>query len=60
MVWGGSRELIVAALGDYKPKSQRQIVKARDLSEGSAYKTLYLCWRAQTITQMLKLEKRRW
>ena len=41
---GRSRELILAALGDHKPRSLREIVKATGLSKSAAYNSLFICW----------------
>ena len=41
---GQSRKLILAALGDHKPKSLRQIVKATGLSKSATYNSLFICW----------------
>jgi DNA-binding IclR family transcriptional regulator len=37
---GQSRKLILAALSDYKPKSQREIVKATGIGGSAAYNAL--------------------
>jgi hypothetical protein len=54
--------LVLAALGDHKPKSQRQIVKMTGLSEGSAYNALYICWKRglvlRTKDPIYKYERR--
>jgi len=46
---GRSRELVLAALGDHKPKSQRQIVKITGLSEGSARAESVCAWTAGNL-----------
>ena len=48
-VWAKLGIWVLAALGDYKPKSQREIVKITGLSEGSAYNCLYICWKRGLI-----------
>jgi len=40
-----SRELVLSALGDHRPKSNREIVEATGLSQSSVYNALALCWR---------------
>lgn len=41
---GRSRNLILAALGDHKPRSLREIVRATGLSKSAAYDSLFICW----------------
>lgn len=41
---GKSRKLILAALGDHKPRSLREIVKATGLSKSATYNSLFICW----------------
>ena len=40
-----SRELVLAALGDHKPKSMREVVETTGLSQGAACNVLASCWR---------------
>lgn len=40
-----SRELVLSALNDHGPKSNREIVEATGLSHSSVYDALALCWR---------------
>jgi hypothetical protein len=40
-----SRELVLSALGDLKPHSNREVVKATGLSQSSVYNCLALCWK---------------
>ena len=40
-----SRELVLAALGDHKPKSLREVVETTGLSQGAACNVLASCWR---------------
>jgi len=42
---GQSRKLILAALSGYKPKSQREIVKATGIGGSAAYNALAACWK---------------
>jgi len=51
---GRPRDLVLAALSDCEPKSQRQIVKVTGLSESSAYNSLYLCWKGGLILRTKK------
>ena len=46
---GRSRELILAALADHKPKSLRQIVEVTGLTNSAANNSLHLCWKAGLI-----------
>lgn len=46
---GRSRELILAALADHKPKSLREIVEATGLTNSAANNSLHLCWKAGLI-----------
>jgi len=41
---GRSRKLVLAALGDHKPRSLREIAKATGLSKSAAYNSLFICW----------------
>ena len=40
-----SRDLVLAALADHKPKSLREVVEVTGLSQGAAYNVLADCWR---------------
>ena len=40
-----SRELVLSALGDHRPRSNREIVEATGLSQSSVYNALALCWK---------------
>jgi hypothetical protein len=42
---GSTRSLVLAALVDNKPKSQREIVKATGLSGKAVYSAIFLCWK---------------
>jgi predicted ArsR family transcriptional regulator len=46
---GRSREFILAALADHKPKSLREIAKATGLTNSAANNFLHLCWKAGLI-----------
>jgi len=46
---GQSRKLILAALGDHKPRSLRQIVSASGLSKSAAYNSLFICWEKRLV-----------
>ena len=40
-----SRELVLSALGDHRPRSSRGVAEATKLSQSSVYNALALCWR---------------
>ncbi len=42
---GSTRSLVLAALVDNKPKSQRDLVKATGLSGKAVYSAVFLCWK---------------
>jgi len=51
---GPSRKLILAALGDNRPKSCREIVRDTRLSSSAVYNALYLCWRQGLVLRTKK------
>jgi len=44
-----SRSLILSALGDHKPRSNREIAKVTGLAEEPVYNALYRCWKRGLI-----------
>ena len=42
---GSTRSLVLTALVDNKPRSQREIVKATGLSGKAVYSAIFLCWK---------------
>ena len=49
-----SRELVLSALGDHKPKSNREVVKATGLSQSSVYNSLALCWKRGLVLRTVQ------
>jgi len=49
-----SRGLVLAALGDHKPKSAREVVKATGLTDRAVYAALFRCWKGVFV---LRTEK---
>ncbi|MGF3500644.1 MAG: hypothetical protein ACQXXH_05070, partial [Candidatus Bathyarchaeia archaeon] len=54
MATGQSKALIMASLGDHKPKSAREVVEASRLSEKVVYNALYRCWKEGSVLRTKK------